>query len=148
MECWDSNPVFCMEGKCPAHYAAIPVPEIIYFFLFLGSHPAMHRGYSWLCTQELLLAVLRGQYGMLGIKLGLAVYKANTLPTVLLLQPQDRLFLRVSPPQLPFGSMLKSHQVILGYQMAPGIKSEVPTCKACFPILCIVACLHWTLLGL
>ena len=32
------------------------------------SHPAMHRGYSWLCIQELLLAVLKGPYGMLGIE--------------------------------------------------------------------------------
>ena len=48
----------------------------------------MHRGYSWLCTQELVLVVLRGPYGMLGIKPGSAVCKANALPAVLSLQPQ------------------------------------------------------------
>ena len=47
----------------------------------------MHRGYSWPCTQELLLAVLRGPYGMLGIEPGSAACKAHTLPAVLLLQP-------------------------------------------------------------
>ena len=57
------------------------------FFLGGGSHPVMHRGYSWLCTQKLLLAVLRGPYGMLGIKPGSAACKANALPTVLSLQP-------------------------------------------------------------
>ena len=60
---------------------------ILQFFFLFGSHPAMHRGYSWLCTQELPLAVLRGPYGMLGIEPGSAACKANTLPAVLLLQP-------------------------------------------------------------
>ena len=47
----------------------------------------MHRGYSWLSTQELPLAVLRGPYGKLGIEPGSAECKANALPAVLLLQP-------------------------------------------------------------
>ena len=57
-----------------------------HFFLF-GSHLVMHRGYSWLCTQELFLVVLRGPYGMLEIEPGSATCKANALPAVLLFQP-------------------------------------------------------------
>ena len=55
------------------------------FFLF-GSHPAMLRGYCWLCTQELVLVVFGVPYGMLGIEPGLAACKASALPTVLSLQ--------------------------------------------------------------
>ena len=47
----------------------------------------MLRGYSWLYTQELFLAVLRGPYGMLEIEPGSGACKANALPTVLSLQP-------------------------------------------------------------
>ena len=47
----------------------------------------MHRGHSWLCPQELPLAVLREPYGMLGIEPRLAVCKANAVPIVLLLHP-------------------------------------------------------------
>ena len=48
----------------------------------------MHRGYSWLYTQVLLLAVLGFPYGMLGFKPELTVCKANALPAVLSLQPR------------------------------------------------------------
>ena len=57
--------------------------------MLFWSHLAMHRGYSWLCTQESPLAVLRGPYGMLEIEPGMASCKANTLLAVLSLQPQD-----------------------------------------------------------
>ena len=67
--------------------------KLSFFFFFFGSHPAIHRGYSWLSTQELPLAVLRGPYGMLGIEPGSAACKANALPTVLLLQPREMVFL-------------------------------------------------------
>lgn len=47
------------------------------------------RGYFQICAQEsVLLEVLRGSYAVLGIKPGLAAYKANTLPTVLFLSPK------------------------------------------------------------
>ena len=59
------------------------IAERQYIYLLFGSHPAIHRGYSWLCTQELLLAVLGGPYGMLGVEPGLAACNANALPTVL-----------------------------------------------------------------
>ena len=60
---------------------------ISFFIFFWGSYPAKLRGYSWLCTQELLQAVLRGIYGMLGIEPRSAACKANALLSVLLLQP-------------------------------------------------------------
>lgn len=40
----------------------------------------MLRGFSWLCTQELLLAVLRGPHGMPRIKSRLATCKAKCPP--------------------------------------------------------------------
>ena len=51
------------------------------------------QGYFWLCTQELLLAVLGGPYGMPGIEPGSAACKANALPAVLSLWPQPQVFL-------------------------------------------------------
>ena len=60
-----------------------------WFFFAFWVTPSNAQGYSWLCAQELLLAVLRGPYGMLGIEPGSAACKANTLPAVQLLQPQD-----------------------------------------------------------
>lgn len=44
-------------------------------------HLVLLRGYSWLWTQELQLAVLKGPYGMLSIKPRSATYKASTLPS-------------------------------------------------------------------
>ncbi|XP_054974048.1 SAFB-like transcription modulator isoform X11 [Sorex araneus] len=44
------------------------------------------------CTQELLLAVLGGPYGMLGIEPGSAACKANALPAVLLLKALHPVF--------------------------------------------------------
>lgn len=35
-----------------------------------GSHPLKLKDYFWFCTQELLLAVLEGPYGMPEIKSG------------------------------------------------------------------------------
>ena len=67
----------------------------------------MLRGYSWLCTQELLLEVLRGPYGMLGIEPGSAACKANALPAVPSLQPQIILFIYLI---LLFGSCLAMHR--------------------------------------
>ena len=60
------------------------------FFIFLGgSHLAFPGTTPGSCTQELLLVVLRGTYGMLGTEPGSVVCKANTLPAVLSLQPQS-----------------------------------------------------------
>lgn len=49
-------------------------------------HLVMLRGDSWYCTQELLLAILRGPYGIVepGIKCGLTLSKAGTCCTVAL----------------------------------------------------------------
>ena len=56
---------------------------LFFFFLLLcGSHLAMHRGHFCLCTQELLLAVLRGPYGMLGVKPELAACKVHALSLI------------------------------------------------------------------
>lgn len=61
------------------------------FFAF-GVTLAMLRGSSWLYTPKLFLAVLRGQYGILGIEPGSVTYKANALPAILLLQPHHYFF--------------------------------------------------------
>lgn len=44
--------------------------------------PAMIRGFSCLCTQELLLVVLWGPNGMTEIEPKLAMYKASSLPVM------------------------------------------------------------------
>ena len=68
----------------PVRGVSLVPPFYLFFISFLlGSHPAMLRGDSWLCTQELPLAVLRGPYGMLGIEPGSAARKANAVPSVL-----------------------------------------------------------------
>lgn len=53
------------------------------FFFLLESYLAMTRYFSWLCTQELLLVVLRGQYGILEIEPDSAACKAGVLSVVL-----------------------------------------------------------------
>lgn len=50
-------------------------------------HLAMLRAHSWLCTQEILLAVLRVSYGILWIEPISATCNANTLPAAQLLWP-------------------------------------------------------------
>ena len=60
---------------------------VCFVFCFLGHTWRCTGVYSWLCTQELPLAMLRGPYGMLGIVPGSAACKANALPAVLPLQP-------------------------------------------------------------
>ena len=125
MGCWELNPGQPRARQtpyplcyCSSPWAVFILLFFIYFlkFLLFGSHPVMHRGYSWLCTQELLLVVLKGPYGMLGIKPGLAACKANALPAVLSLQPLGFLLspskkLRVSCQQAVVSSpgCLKSH---------------------------------------
>ena len=72
-----------------------PVLDILTFLfwgegLVFGGHTQLCTGVTpGSCTQELLLAVLGGPYGMLmlGFELGSAACKANALPAVLLLQP-------------------------------------------------------------
>lgn len=51
----------------------------IFFFLFLvlEPHPAVHKGYSWLCTLTSLLVGLRRPDRMLGIKSRSTVLKAS-----------------------------------------------------------------------
>lgn len=55
---------------------------ILFLFLFWDKIVTI-RSYSWLCTQILLLVVLRGPFRRLEIKSGSADCKANILPTVL-----------------------------------------------------------------
>lgn len=44
-----------------------PCLDIVRFHFGLGPYPEMLTCYSWLFTQKLILAVLRGPYGMTGI---------------------------------------------------------------------------------
>ena len=86
----------CKANALPAVLSLRALLIIFKFYLFIllfGSHPAMLRADSWLCTQESLLAVLGGPYGMLGIEPGSAACKANALPAVLSLQPPEVPFL-------------------------------------------------------
>lgn len=53
---------------------------------------AVLRGFSWLCTEELLPVVLRGPDEMPGIKLSLAVSKAIPSPTILSFWPHSEFF--------------------------------------------------------
>ena len=80
----------CKANALPTVLSLQPMKQnrFLYFEGGKGSHPAMLKGYSWLCTQELLLAVLGGPYGMPGIEPGSAACKANALPAVLSLRPQ------------------------------------------------------------
>lgn len=56
------------------------------FFWGWGAHSAVFRGYSWLCAQRCC--------GMPGLEPGLNTYKANALPTLLLIQPKGTTFLK------------------------------------------------------
>lgn len=58
-------------------------------FFGLGSYLPVLRGYSLLCTQYLFLLVVGGPYELQGVEPRLAVCRASTLPTVLLLWPLD-----------------------------------------------------------
>lgn len=80
LHCWGSNP------------AASPPTNFL--FWLPGSHPAMLRGDSWLCTHKSLLVVLGGPYWMPRIKSRLAAWKANALPVGLSLCP-PLIFLKV-----------------------------------------------------
>lgn len=51
----------------------------------MGLHLAILWAYSWVYTQETLLAVLRVPYGTLEIEPWPVTYRANALPNVLVL---------------------------------------------------------------
>ena len=63
----------------------------IYLFYF-GVTPGDAQGLLLALNSGIYPAVLGEPYRMLGIEPGLAVYKANALPAVLLLQPQRQTF--------------------------------------------------------
>lgn len=54
---------------------------LLCFFFILGSY-LVFRDYTWLCTQEFLLMVLRGSCIMVGIEPGSAAFRANNIPAV------------------------------------------------------------------
>lgn len=54
---------------------------LLCFFFILGSH-LVFRDYTWLCTQEFLLMVLRESCIMVGIEPGSAACRANNIPAV------------------------------------------------------------------
>ena len=93
----------------------------------------MHRGYSWLCTQELLLAMLRGPYGMLGIEPGSAACKANALPLCCCSSPSSWLF-EPHPMMLRGSSWLCTQESLLAVLGGPygmlGIEPGSAACKA------------------
>lgn len=60
---------------------------IVILFFFWGPHQTVHRDYSWLCTQELFLAMFSEPYGMPGIEPKPGAWQANILSVVLLPQP-------------------------------------------------------------
>lgn len=47
----------CSPGK--------PAVKLFIYLFGLGQHPAVLRGYTWFCNQELLLMALGGPYGIL-----------------------------------------------------------------------------------
>ena len=72
-----------------------------YYYFAFWVIPGDAQGLLLALTQELLLVVLRGPYGMLGIEPRLAACKANALPTVLLLQHSFLVFLTSHSKQKP-----------------------------------------------
>lgn len=48
-----------------------------------GAHPAVLKDYLWLCTQELLVAMLKGPYNIPGIEPGSATCDMSTHSTIL-----------------------------------------------------------------
>ena len=74
-------------------------------FWLWDSYLAVLRGYSWLCTEELVLEVLQETFEMLGIEPSLAMCKANVRPTVPSLRPPSQQLL------CSFSRSLWSHYV-------------------------------------
>lgn len=66
--------------------------EELFFILFWQMLSNAQR-LLWFCTQEILLLVFRALYGMLESKTESDIFKASTLPSLKLLQPQTVLFL-------------------------------------------------------
>ena len=97
----------------------------IYLFIFaFWVTPGNAQGSSWLCTQESLLAVLGGPYGMLGIEPGSAACKAHALPAVLSLQPAACEFLSL-PSYLPSkGNFLHSPSSLSQKLFSAGAQGE------------------------
>lgn len=58
------------------------LPLFVIYMLWFTPHD-MLKAYSWLCTPELLLVVLRVPYSMLGIETKLDACKVIALPAVL-----------------------------------------------------------------
>ena len=137
---------------------------IIIFLVIFGSHLVMHRGYSWLCIQELPLAVLRGPYGMLGIEPGSAACKANALPAVLSLQAIPGIIIIIIifafwvTPGDAQGLLLALHSGITpggaqGTIWDAGIRTRVGRVQGKRPTRCAIApapnfCFHVVLFGL
>ena len=105
----------------------------------------MFSAYSWLCSQELLLLLLRGPYGMPEIKTRLATCKKKILSIVLSLRPLKQIlfvclffwFLFGSHPAMYRGGglLLALHSgitvaVLRGPYGMLGIEPGLATCKA------------------
>lgn len=70
-------------------------------------------GHTWLCTQESLLVVFGVPYGLLGMKPGSAMYKANTTHFTVTPTPKDGFLIEHTQPS----SLLEylSKEVLIEY---------------------------------